>query len=63
MTEDRMCNISTTIPRDLYDYVDDARWRERRSVASIVREAIHQWAVAHGWENPAIMVAQEPDSQ
>jgi len=56
-----MCNISTTIPRDLYDYVDDVRWLERRSVASIVREAIHQWAVAHGWENPAIMVVQEPD--
>lgn len=63
MIEDRMCNISTTIPRDLYDYVDDTRWRERRSVASIVREAIYQWAVAHGWENPATMVVQEPDPQ
>ena len=63
MTEDRMCNISTTIPRDLYDYVNDTHWRERRSIASIVREAIRQWGVAHGWENPAIMVAQEHDAQ
>ena len=63
MTEDRMCNISTTIPRDLYDYVDDTRWRERRSVASIVREAIRDWAVARGWEEGVTLFSQEPDSQ
>lgn len=44
-----MCNISTTISRDLYDYVNDTHWRERRSVASIVREAIRDWAVARGY--------------
>lgn len=63
MTEDRMCNISTTIPRDLYDYVDDARWRERRSVASIVREAIRDWARARGWEERDTLPVQEHDVQ
>lgn len=63
MTEDRMCNISTTIPRDLYDYVDDTRWRERRSVASIVREAIRDWALARGYTESAMMETQEHDAQ
>ena len=49
MVEDRMCNISTTIPRDVYDFVDNLHWTERRSVASIVREAIRDWAAAHGY--------------
>lgn len=63
MTEDRMCNISTTIPRDIYDYVDDKHWRERRSIASIVREAIRDWALAHGYTEDGMLDAQEHDVQ
>ena len=60
MIEDRMCNISTTIPREVYGFVDDLHWTERRSVASIVREAIRDWAVAHGY---ATVDVQEHDAQ
>lgn len=60
MVEDRMCNISTTIPRDVYDFVDNLHWTERRSVASIVREAIRDWAVAHGYGRVEV---QEHDAQ
>lgn len=60
MVEDRMCNISTTIPRDLYDFVDDLHWTERRSLAHIVREAIRDWAVARGY---GTVDAQELDVQ
>ena len=49
MTEDRMCNISTTIPREIYDFVDNLHWTERRSLADIVREAIRDWAVTRGY--------------
>lgn len=48
MVEDRMCNISTTIPREIYDFVDNRRWTERRTIAAIVREAILEWAAARG---------------
>ena len=58
-----MCNISTTIPRDLYDYVDDTRWHERRSVASIVCEAIRDWAVARGWGDCDTLFSQDSDAQ
>ena len=60
MTEDRMCNISTTIPRDVYDFVDNLHWTERRSLAAIVREAIRDWAVARGY---GTVDAQELDVQ
>lgn len=49
MVEDGMCNISTTIPREIYDFVDNLHWTERRSLASIVREAIRDWAMARGY--------------
>ena len=61
MTEDRMCNISTTIPRDVYDFVDDRHWQDRRSLADIVREAICDWAFAHGYTESAMMETQELD--
>lgn len=60
MVEDRMCNISTTIPREVYDFVDDLRWTERRSLAAIVREAICDWAVARGY---VTVEGQEHDVQ
>ena len=60
MTEERMCNISTTIPREIYDFVDDLRWTERRTLAAIVREAIRDWAVARGY---GTVEAQELDVQ
>ena len=63
MTEDRMCNISTTIPRKIYDFVSDRHWQDRRSLADIVREAICDWALAHGYTEPAMMEMQEHDVQ
>lgn len=60
MIEDRMCNISTTIPREIYDFVDNLHWTERRSLASIVREAIRDWAVARGY---GTVEGQDLDSQ
>lgn len=60
MTEDRMCNISTTIPRDIYDFIDEVHWTERCSLAAIVREAIRDWAVARGY---VIVEGQEHDVQ
>jgi hypothetical protein len=58
-----MCNISTTIPRNLYDYVDDMHWRERRSIASIVRDAIRDWALARGWEDCDTLFSQDSEAQ
>lgn len=63
MIEDRMCNISTTIPRDIYDFVDECHWTERRSLSCIVREAIRDWALARGYADSATMGQQELDVQ
>lgn len=62
MVEDRMCNISTTIPRTIYDFVDERHWQDRRSLADIIREAVCNWALAHGYDEHARMVAQEHDA-
>ena len=61
MTEDRMCNISTTIPRNIYDFVDERHWQDRRSLADIVREAIRDWALARGYSESAMLETQELD--
>ena len=58
-----MCNISTTIPRGIYDFVDERHWQERRSLADIVREAIRDWALANGYSESAMLETQEHDVQ
>lgn len=41
-------NISSTIPEPVYNFMDDYRWGNRLSLASVIREACRDWAVAHG---------------